>query len=79
MLHSNILANRGTKSDKPSEETPVVGESFKEAEQERLEESGVTNISVNRGTSTIPVEDTVTEKRKEYEGKKSTHRGTSSE
>jgi len=39
----------------------------------------VTNISSNRGTSTIPVEDTVTEKRKEYEGKKSTNRGTSSE
>lgn len=73
------MANRGTKNSKPSEETPVVGESFKEAEQERLEESGVTSISANRGTSTIPVDDTVTEKRKEYEGKKSTNRGTSSE
>lgn len=73
------MANRGTKNGKPSEETPVVGESFKEAEQERLEESGVTHISTNRGTSKIPVEDTVTEKRKEYDGKKSTNRGTSSE
>ena len=54
-------------------------ESFKEGEQERLEESGVTHISTNRGTSKIPVEDTVTEKRKEYDGKKSTNRGTSSE
>ena len=73
------MGNRGTKNSKPSDETPVVGESFKEAEQERLEESGVTSISSNRGTSTIPVEDTVTEKRKEYDGKKSTNRGTSSE
>ena len=73
------MANRGTKNGKPSEETPIVGESFKEAEQERLEESGVTHISANRGTSKIPVEDTVTEKRKEYDGKKSINRGTSSE
>ena len=73
------MANRGTKNSKPSDETPTVGESFTEAEKERLEESGVTNISSNRGTSTTPVEDTVTEKRKEYEGKKSTNRGTSSE
>lgn len=73
------MANKGTKNAKPSEETPIVGESFKEAEQERLEESGVTHISANRGTSKIPVEDTVTEKRKEYDGKKSTNRGTSSE
>ena len=40
---------------------------------------GQNDISSNRGTSTTPVEDTVTEKRKEYEGKKSTNRGTSSE
>ena len=73
------MVKRGTESGKPSEETPIVGESFKEAEQERLEESGVTHISANRGTSKIPVEDTGTEKRKEYEGKKSTNRGTSSE
>ena len=73
------MVKRGTESGKPSEETPTVWESFKEAEQERLEESGVTHISANRGTSKIPVEDTVTEKRKEYEGKKSTNRGTSSE
>ena len=79
MSRSDILANRGTKNAKPNDETPTVGESFKEAEKERLEESGVTNISSNRGTSTTPVEDTVTEKRKEYEGKKSTNRGTSSE
>ena len=59
------MANRGTKNAKPSEETPIVGESFKEAEQERREETGGTHMTENRGTSKIKVEDTVTEKRKE--------------
>lgn len=72
------MANRGTSRRKPAKKTPISGETFKEKEDKRLEESGVEYISSGRGTSRIKVEKTKTPKKKKYTGKITGGRGTSS-
>ena len=58
-----IIMNRGTKKGDQTKGKPISGEEFKKDEEQRLEDSGVEYVSINRGTSKIPVEKTKTTKK----------------
>lgn len=73
------MAKRGTEKSDIKEQDTWTGEDFKKDEEERLEKSGVEFVSVNRGTSKIPVKKTKTKKKPEYKGKIHSGRGTSNQ
>jgi len=72
------MAKRGTEKSKPSKETDWVGPKFSKIEIARLKKSGVKYISINRGGGRFLVKDLVAASERDYKGKKSSGRGTSS-
>jgi len=75
---NRCMADRGTSSKKPAKETDWVGPKFSKIEIARLKKSGVKYISINRGGGRFLVKDLVAASERDYKGKKSSGRGTSS-
>jgi len=71
------MPSRGTKQGKAPEETEWVGPKFSEIELNRLKKAGIKYITVNRGGGRFLVKDLIAANERDYKGKRSSGRGTS--
>ena len=76
--NSITMGKRGTEKSDPGEATEWVGPVFSKKELERIKKAGVKYITVNRGGGRFPVDKLVAAEDRDYKGKRSSARGTSS-